>query len=432
MPPKKRPRSKRATPKKTPPKKVLSRQFKVLLAALCLVGFLLVSLVLITLLRQSLQPPPAPATPSIPTTAAPSVARGLEDLRVELESALLRSGIALAQIQQGKENGIVTYDVASAFPPPEVVAGLSERIRRGVPTARIETEIRPCALLVYMGDQVVYLLRFHPPVEAEPIPTPLIVPPEPDGKPGRLAIIMDDLGQDMHTARRLLNIDLPVTFAIIPGNEKATPVAKLAHEHGREVLIHIPMEPKGYPAMNPGADALLVRQSAEEIRRRFETYRRRVPYAVGGNNHMGSAFTQNREKMAVVIEELRQAGMFFVDSRTSSQSVAAEVARDAGVATASRDVFLDNVQTVDAIGREIHKLVRIALKTGEAVGICHPYPETLTALQREVAYIRSQGVQVVFASQLTLPRGTVRQSLQPPVETPDTDLRIESLLENPN
>ncbi len=104
--------------------------------------------------------------------------------------------------------------------------------------------------------------------------------------------------------------------------------------------------------------------------------------------------------MAVVIEEMRKTGMFFVDSRTSSKSVAFETALAAGVPTASRDVFLDNVQKEDLIAREIRKLVRIAIKKGQAVGICHPYPQTMAALRREAAYIRSQGVEVVPVSQL--------------------------------
>jgi polysaccharide deacetylase 2 family uncharacterized protein YibQ len=215
-----------------------------------------------------------------------------------------------------------------------------------------------------------------------------------------LAIIVDDLGRDLASARDLLAIDLPLTFAIIPQNEEACRVATLAHERGREVLIHMPMEPQGYPRANPGADALFLRQSEPELRRLVRSYRQRVPYAVGGNNHMGSRFTENQEKMAVVLDELRQAGMFFVDSRTSNRSVAYEVARTTGVPTIRRDIFLDNVQNEELIAREIHKMVRMAARTGAAVAICHPYPETLAALRREASYIRSQGVGVVPVSQL--------------------------------
>ncbi len=383
MPPTKRKRAKR-----NPPPKNKGRQLKVLLASLCLVGFLLVSLVLLAYLRQSFEPKPLP-----PVETGQLL---LEDLRVELESALLRSGISLAQIKAGEQNGIATFDVSSSFPPGEVLGALSARVQRVTPDASIDTEIGSDSIVVYLGDRIVYLLRFASlPVEPPPFPPPLLTPSR-----GRVAIIMDDLGRDMRTARTLLDIDLAVTFAIIPQNEQAPRVAALAHQHGREVIVHIPMEPKGYPAMNPGADALFVKLSAEEIRRRFLGYLQRVPHAVGGNNHMGSQFTQRREKMAVVIEEIRKAGMFFVDSRTSGKSVAFEVARGAGVPAASRDVFLDNVQNEELIAREIRKLVRLGIKKGQAVGICHPYPQTLAALRREVEYIRSQGVEVVPVSQL--------------------------------
>ncbi len=394
MPPKKRKRTQRT--KSRPAPKNESRQLKVLLASLCLIGFLLASLVFLSYLRQSLRPEPVS-----------KVETGqyiLEDLRVELESALLRSGIALAQIKSGQKNDVATFEVNSPFPASDVLGALSERVQRLSPNARVDWESASDSIVVYLGDRIVYQVRFvPPPVEPLPYQPPLtepLPPPLPQTSLGRMAIIMDDLGQDMRTAKTLLDIDLAVTLAIIPQNEQAPRVAALAHKRGREVMVHIPMEPQGYPAVNPGSDALLVKQSPEEIRQRFQGYLKRVPHAVGGNNHMGSEFTQDKEKMAVVIEEIRKAGMFFVDSRTSSHSVAFEMARDAGVPATTRDVFLDNVQDEDLIAREIHKLVRMALKTGQAVGICHPHPQTLAALRREAGYIRSQGVEVVPVSQL--------------------------------
>jgi len=282
---------------------------------------------------------------------------------------------------------------------------------------RLETGRAPGALLVLLGDRVVARLQFRPPRVAptpptikvpplsKPSPRPVLPPPTsltppPPGSGGRVAIVMDDLGRDLASARELLAIDLGVTFAIIPQNEAAPQVATLAHQSGREVMIHMPMEPQGYPRTNPGADALLLSRSNEEIRALVRGYRHRVPYAVGGNNHMGSRFTENREKMAVVLEELRQAGLFFVDSRTSNRSVAFETARELGVATVRRDIFLDNVRTVSAIRGEIRRMAGMAKKSGEALAICHPYPETFAALRAEVGYLRAQGISVVPASRL--------------------------------
>jgi polysaccharide deacetylase 2 family uncharacterized protein YibQ len=220
------------------------------------------------------------------------------------------------------------------------------------------------------------------------------------GKP-RLAIIMDDLGRDLGSARTLLGIDLPVTFAILPGEVHAARVARLAHQQGREVLIHIPMEPRSYPVVDPGDDALLVEQSPEEHRRRFQIFLQQVPHASGANNHMGSRFTEHAEGLATIFAEMKQAGLFFVDSVTSSKSVALTGARQAGLRAIGRDVFLDNVQDVERIAVEIRKLVALAEKHGQAVGICHPYPQTMEALRREAAFLRER-VEVVAVSRLLL------------------------------
>jgi polysaccharide deacetylase 2 family uncharacterized protein YibQ len=214
---------------------------------------------------------------------------------------------------------------------------------------------------------------------------------------------MDDLGRDPATARALLAIDIPVTFAILPGEPHAARVAEIAYGGGREIMVHIPMEPLGYPAVNPGDDALLVAMEAEEIRQRVRGYLQEVPHASGGNNHMGSRFTQSSEGMAAVLGQMRQSDLFFVDSLTTGKSVGMAEAHKSGVPAIARDLFLDNVQDVGQISREIRKLTDLAVRRGHAVGICHPYPETLEALRHEVSYIRQRGVEVVSVSRL-LPR----------------------------
>jgi hypothetical protein len=235
---------------------------------------------------------------------------------------------------------------------------------------------------------MVYLLHFRPP------------PVRPTKARARAAIIMDDLGRDLETARDLLAIDLQVTFAILPGEPYAAKVATLAHREGREVMIHIPMEPQSYPATDPGGDALLIGQSPEEIRRRFQGFIERVPYAVGGNNHMGSRFTEYREGMEVVLAAMKETGLFFVDSRTTGHSLAFAEARRAGVPAAARDLFLDNEQDVEQISREIRKLAVLAGRQGQAVGICHPHAQTLEALRREAPYLKQQGIEIVPVSKL--------------------------------
>lgn len=422
MPPRKtKRRAKRSSVKKSP-----NRQLRLLLAALGVVGFLLLSLILLTYVRQTRIVPPEtpPSLPPVieqrPTPVVPELSRALPDpagLRRLLQRSLTRGGYADAGLTVELDHGVTTYVLAAPFPEAGELDALLDPLRREAPEVRLETGSAAGSLLVLLGDRVVARLQFQP-LQGTPIPPPIKIPPlpapsprpelppptsltpPPPGSGGRVAIVMDDLGRDLASARELLAIDLGVTFAIIPQNEAAPQVATLAHERGREVMIHLPMEPQGYPRANPGADALLLSRSDEEIRALVRGYRQRVPYAVGGNNHMGSRFTESREKMAVVLEELRRAGLFFVDSRTSNRSVAFETARELGVATAKRDIFLDNVRSVSAIRGEIRRMARMAAKNGEALAICHPYPETFAALRAEADYLRAQGIRVVPASRL--------------------------------
>lgn len=368
---------KRKTSRKTP-----DNRAKVLLAALFVSGFLVLSLVLLSHLRNVY-------TPTTNPPAAGERLDILDDIRVELESVLLRGGSTLQRVET-LEGGELRMEARGEFPSADIVADLGRRVRRI--SGSLTFEARPAAGEIRIsGDGSVAVLRFHP--AAVELPA--------KGKP-KMVIIMDDLGRDLGSAQALLDIDLPVTFAILPGTANASRVATLAHRRGREVMIHIPMEPRNYPQTDPGRDALLVEHSEAEIRRRFQGYLDRIPYAVGCNNHMGSRFTENREKMATVLEEISEAGLFFVDSLTSERSVAFEEARRAGLPTTVRDVFLDNVQDVELISLEIRRLAALAAREGVAVGICHPYPQTLEALRRAPEFLRDREIEVVPASQVLI------------------------------
>lgn len=393
MPPQKKARSQKSRSRGKAGKPEAGRRLKALFTSLFLLGFLLVGLIALSQLRLGVRPPPP--VPPVPTAApltSPPPARLFEDVRVEVESVLLRSGISLSQVEISRSGDLFRYEVQGAFPSDALLDELSRRLPRLAADLRLEALAHEGELHIYRGEAMVYLLHFRPP------PTP--PPAGPAKARARAAIIMDDLGRDLETARDLLAIDLPVTFAILPGEAYAAKVATLAHRGGREVMIHIPMEPQSYPATNPGADALLLGQSTEEIRRRFQDFVERVPYAVGGNNHMGSRFTEYREGMEVVLAAMKETDLFFVDSRTTGHSVAYAEARRAGVPAAARDLFLDNEQDVEQISREIRKLAVLADRQGQAVGICHPYAQTLEALRREAPYLKQQGIEIVPVSQL--------------------------------
>lgn len=376
--PKKAPRS-----KKPRPKQPVRNQFRLVLAGLFLVGFLIVSLVMLSTLKESYRRDPEPPVQVLDPS------RLTEDVQVELESAILRSGAALAQLEVSRQGTARRLEVAGRFPEAQLLAELSQRLQRLSPDLELLVSAADRRLVVQRGSTLLFTLVF----------TPESYLPPPADQP-RVAIIMDDLGRDLPLARQTLALDFQITMAILPNERYAAEVATLAHRRGREVMIHIPMEPQGYPAANPGEGALFVNLPAEEIQRRFATYLDRIPYAVGGNNHMGSRFTTDRKGMQTVLGMMQREGLFFVDSRTTGGSVALDEARKLGIPATGRDIFLDNEEDVELIVRQIRKLAVLAGKHGTAVAICHPYPETLVALRQELPLLQRSGIRIVPASQL--------------------------------
>ncbi|MNM45514.1 Divergent polysaccharide deacetylase [compost metagenome] len=161
----------------------------------------------------------------------------------------------------------------------------------------------------------------------------------------------------------------------------------------------MPMDPATGPyAWHPGIPI-------DELARRLDAALAKVPYAVGINNHMGSRMTAQREPMAWLMGELQRRHLFFVDSRTSAATVAAAEAQAQGLAHVSRDVFLDDVRTTEAIAGQLRQGVELARKQGSAVLIGHPYPQTLEVLEREIPRLGSQGIELVNLRQMIAERG---------------------------
>ena len=215
-----------------------------------------------------------------------------------------------------------------------------------------------------------------------------------------VAIIVDDLGADLVMMQDFLDLQLNLTAAVLPNVPHARAVAELAHASGREVLLHVPMEPRDYPAANPGEQALMVDLPTAEVQKRLRGYLQTVPWVVGANNHMGSRFTESREGMRGVLQILKDQGLFFVDSRTTAASVAIVEAEGMEIAHAERDLFLDNDINEEAIRRQIRKLIGIAKEQGSAIGICHPHRETYAALKKEAPGFAAAGVKLVAVSAL--------------------------------
>jgi polysaccharide deacetylase 2 family uncharacterized protein YibQ len=217
---------------------------------------------------------------------------------------------------------------------------------------------------------------------------------------GKLAIVIDDLGYDHRLADRFLEIEAPLSFSVLPHGTFSDRIARRVHEAGRELLLHLPMEPKGYPEVKPGVGALLMEMADVEF---FKTLRNNLdslPYINGVNNHMGSRLCEHEEKMILVMEELKNRSLFFLDSRTSSETKAYRVAQQLAVPSAKRDVFLDNTQSPKAIRNQMNRLIQLSRLKGEAIGIAHPHEATLAILKELIPHLSGKGVELVPVSQI--------------------------------
>jgi hypothetical protein len=196
--------------------------------------------------------------------------------------------------------------------------------------------------------------------------------------PPRIAIVIDDLGADVAHTRQAIALPQAVGLAFLPYPESTPTLAREAGHAGHEVLVHVPMQAIG--GQNPGPMALSPSLTPEENNRRLDWGLARVPGLMGINNHEGSLFTSNRAALIPVMEHLADRHVFFFDSRTTADSQVVSVARAFGVASAARDVFLDDVQTIDAIDAELRMLEARARDTGVAIAIGHPHEITLDAV----------------------------------------------------
>ena len=227
------------------------------------------------------------------------------------------------------------------------------------------------------------------PVKAQPFDQPTI------------AIILDDIGQrDVSLLKPLLDLKYPITFAIIPFLPHSRDNAIYLHRHKYEVMLHMPMEPDGYPKNNPGKGAVFAHFTAPEIKSAVTQAIEDVPFIKGVNNHMGSRITASRALMTPILESVKGSGLYYIDSRTNSNTVAHRLALTMGLRSAKRDVFLDSVDTYSFSVKQLSAACKVADTQGSAVVIGHPYPTTISALVDELPKMDRKGYRFVFASTL--------------------------------
>ena len=217
---------------------------------------------------------------------------------------------------------------------------------------------------------------------------------------GTVAIIVDDMGSSIQEANSLMSINVPLTFSVIPGLSKAREVDRVAHERGYQVMVHIPMEPKDYPRQRLEDNGLLLSQPDAEIPQRVTSYFNQVPHAAGANNHMGSRFTEDGNKMKVVLNQIKAHGLFYIDSRTTPNSVGLSLAQAMDIDAAGRNVFLDNTKDIGAITTQLEQLASLARKKGSAIGICHPHKVTIQALAINLPRLKGEGISFVHVGDI--------------------------------
>ena len=216
----------------------------------------------------------------------------------------------------------------------------------------------------------------------------------------RIAIIIDDLGYRLDAGRRAIDLPGPVAFAVLPGSPGAARLAELAHARGKEVLLHLPLQATG-DAIGGEAGALHLDMNRREFADAFGAALADVPHAVGVNGHRGSLLTRHPGHMRWLMEAIRAEGdLYFIDSYTTHESVALQLAAETGVAARKRDVFLDPDADPATVAREFERLKRLAGERGAVIAIGHPYPATLALLERELPRLEAEGFELVSVGEL--------------------------------
>jgi len=215
----------------------------------------------------------------------------------------------------------------------------------------------------------------------------------------KVAFVIDDLGYETEVAKKMMELEYPIALSILPFLQYSEFTAEESKKNNKEIMLHLPMEPNNSDA-NPGPGAIKSYMSEEEIR---EAVRRCIldfPYAIGVNNHMGSKITEDRKIMKIILEEIKGCNLFFIDSMTSKNSIAYEVAQEMEIKTAVRSVFLDNENDMEYIKEQMLEVQKIALEKGEVIAIGHDRINTFYVLKRMIPELIRAGIEIVPVSEL--------------------------------
>ena len=217
----------------------------------------------------------------------------------------------------------------------------------------------------------------------------------------RIAFIIDDIGAYDIGALELKQLNIPITASVIPNSRHAREMVYWLHEYRLKTMIHLPMQPTNSNGKHYDPQYVITTSSSDQqIKALIQYAKQVVPTADGLNNHEGSLVTTNRPLMTRVLRIIKEENLFFVDSRTIGGTVAYEVAKELGIKTAYKDVFLDHIPNYSHSIAQIRKLVDIALQKGKAIAIGHPLESTLRAIKDSLGYIQKRGVKIVYVKDL--------------------------------
>lgn len=218
------------------------------------------------------------------------------------------------------------------------------------------------------------------------------------GREPVIAIVIDDMGVSHRRTANISSLDYPLTSSFLTYASNLRPQIAAAERAGHEIIAHLPMEPKA--SMNVSPDVLTVKMNEKQVAEGLNGMLDKFPGIAGVNNHMGSCFTEDAERMDVVMKELEKRGLFFLDSKTTPHSAGEKAAKDNRVRYVSRNVFLDNEDKFDYVMRQLRQTEAIARKNGYAVAIGHPKEQTYNALKVWLPTLKSRNLRLVHLSEI--------------------------------
>jgi polysaccharide deacetylase 2 family uncharacterized protein YibQ len=216
----------------------------------------------------------------------------------------------------------------------------------------------------------------------------------------RVAIIIDDLGYQLAAGRRAIDLPGPISFAVLPGTPSGRQLAEDAHENGKEVLLHLPLQAVDHEGpTEPGG--IMLDMNRAGVAETFKSAIDSVPHAIGVNSHRGSLLTRHPGHMRWLMEEIQaHDALFFIDSYTTHESVALQIAHEHGIDAVKRDVFLDPDPSEETVRRMFERMKKLARERGSIIAIGHPYPSTLEFLERELPGLAAEGIELVPISEI--------------------------------